>query len=130
MARVKYRTFGGGGSHGIRQPWWAIDYPFAEEHFFAALRRVTNITVADREAFVELSDDQIFQYRYCSFRPWASAIGIRRRGRLQTSENISFVAASCWSTIPMGNAIGRSSIRPFDEYFRIGKSSKFRMTIP
>jgi hypothetical protein len=64
MARVKYLTFGGGGSHGIRQPWWAIDYPYAEEHFFAALRRVTNITVADREAFVELSDDQIFQYPF------------------------------------------------------------------
>jgi hypothetical protein len=64
MARVKYLTFGGGGSHGIRQPWWAIDYPYAEEHFFAALRRVTNITVADRETFVELSDDQIFQYPF------------------------------------------------------------------
>ena len=41
MARVKYRTFGGGGSHGYWQPWWAIDYPLAEEHFFPALRRTT-----------------------------------------------------------------------------------------
>src|SRR5215470_11196710 len=64
MARVKYRTFGGGGSHGIRQPWWAIDYPYAEEHFFAALRRSTNVTVADREMFLELSDDRIFQYPF------------------------------------------------------------------
>src|SRR5215469_6490763 len=56
MARVKYRTFGGGGSHGIRNPWWAIDYPFAEEHFFGALRRVTNITVSDVEAQLELTD--------------------------------------------------------------------------
>ncbi len=34
LARVKYRTVGGGGSHGYYQPWWAIDYPLAEEHFF------------------------------------------------------------------------------------------------
>ena len=49
LARIKYKTSGGAGSHGIIQPWWAIDYPYAEEHFFAALRRVTNITVADEE---------------------------------------------------------------------------------
>src|ERR1051326_3458673 len=64
MARVKYRTFGEGGSHGIRQPWWAIDYPYAEEHFFAALRRSTNITVADQKVFLELSDERIFQYPF------------------------------------------------------------------
>ena len=64
MARVKYRTFGGAGSHGLIQPWWAIDYPYAEEHFFAALRRVTNLTVADEEAQLELSDDRIFQYPF------------------------------------------------------------------
>ena len=34
MVRMKYRTFGGAGSHGIIQPWWAIDYPYAEDHFF------------------------------------------------------------------------------------------------
>src|SRR5437016_14204445 len=62
MARVKYRTFGGGGSHGYFQPWWAIDYPLAEEHFFAALRRSTNLQVADEERHLELSDDQIFEY--------------------------------------------------------------------
>jgi len=27
MARIKYKTYGGAGSHGIIQPWWAIDYP-------------------------------------------------------------------------------------------------------
>ncbi len=64
MARVKYRTFGGGGSHGLIQPWWAIDYPFAEEHFFAALRRVTNLTVSDVEAQLELTDPRIFQYPF------------------------------------------------------------------
>src|SRR5262252_10457681 len=64
MARVKYRTFGGAGSHGIIQPWWAIDYPYAEEHFFAALRRVTNVTVADDEAHVELTEDRLFEYPF------------------------------------------------------------------
>ena len=34
LARVKYATRGGGGSHGYYQPWWAIDYPLAEEHSF------------------------------------------------------------------------------------------------
>src|SRR5204863_5205023 len=64
MARVKYRTFGGGGSHGYFQPWWAIDYPLAEEHFFPALRRSTNIQVADDERQLELSDDRIFEYPF------------------------------------------------------------------
>src|SRR5262249_1682903 len=64
MARVKYRTLRGGGSHALVQSWWPIDYPYAEEHFFAALRRVTNLPVSDTEAFVELTDDSIFQYPF------------------------------------------------------------------
>src|SRR5437762_5589471 len=64
MARLKYRTFGGGGSHGYWQPWWAIDYPLAEEHFFPALRRTTNIQVSDEERHLELSDDRIFEYPF------------------------------------------------------------------
>jgi uncharacterized protein DUF4159 len=64
MARVKYRTFGGGGSHGYFQPWWAIDYPLAEEHFFPALRRLTNLSVSDEERHLELSDDRIFDYPF------------------------------------------------------------------
>ena len=64
MARVKYKTYGGGGSHGYFQPWWAIDYPLAEEHFFPALRRSTNVQVADEERHLELSDDRIFEYPF------------------------------------------------------------------
>jgi len=64
MARMKYRTFGGGGSHGYFQPWWAIDYPLAEEHFFPALRRSTNIQVADEERHLEITDDQVFEYPF------------------------------------------------------------------
>ena len=64
IARVKYRTFGGAGSRGFIQPWWAIDYPLAEEHFLPALRRMTTISVADDERHLELSDDRIFQYPF------------------------------------------------------------------
>src|SRR5215472_12317566 len=64
LARVKYATRGGGGSHGYYQPWWAIDYPLAEEHFFPALRRTTNVQVADDERHLELSDDRIFEYPF------------------------------------------------------------------
>jgi hypothetical protein len=64
LVRMKYRTFGGGGSHGYFQPWWAIDYPLAEEHFFPALRRSTNIQVADEERHVDLADDLIFEYPF------------------------------------------------------------------
>jgi hypothetical protein len=64
LLRMKYRTFGGGGSHGYWQPWWAIDYPDAEEHFFPALRRSTNIQVADEERQYDLNDDRIFEYPF------------------------------------------------------------------
>jgi Domain of unknown function (DUF4159) len=67
MARVKYKTFGGAGSHGIIQPWWAIDYPYAEEHFLAALSRVTEMDVFKDDPFsdhIELSDPRIFQYPF------------------------------------------------------------------
>jgi hypothetical protein len=64
MSRMKYRTFGGGGSHGYFQPWWAIDYPLAEEHFFPALRRSTNIQVADEEIHLDLMDDRIFEFPF------------------------------------------------------------------
>ena len=64
LLRMKYRTFGGGGSHGYFQPWWAIDYPLAEEHFFPALRRSTNIQVADEERQYDLMDERIFEYPF------------------------------------------------------------------
>ena len=64
MARVIYRTYGGAGSRGFIQPWWAIDYPFAEEHFFDALRRLTNMSVSDDSVHLELSDDRIFRFPF------------------------------------------------------------------
>jgi len=64
MARVIYPTSGGGGSHGCSQPWWAIDYPLAEGHFLPALRRMTQMSVADDSVQLELTDDRIFRYPF------------------------------------------------------------------
>src|SRR4051812_6381304 len=64
MVRLIYRTRGGGGSRGIIQPWWAIDYPLAEVHFFNALRRITNLTVAEDSIHLEATDKRIFEYPF------------------------------------------------------------------
>src|SRR5438045_700330 len=64
LARMIYKTFGGGGSHGYFEPWWAIDYPLAEEHFLPALRRMTNLSVADDSKHLEVTDDRIFDYPF------------------------------------------------------------------
>ena len=64
MARIKYRTSASAGSHGFRQPMWAVDYPYAEEHFLEALRRVTKISVAGDERHLDLNDEKIFQYPF------------------------------------------------------------------
>ena len=64
MARMIYRTFGGGGSFGYRQPWWGIDYPMAEVHFLPALQRLTGISVAEDSRHLELIDDRLFQYPF------------------------------------------------------------------
>jgi hypothetical protein len=64
MARIIYRTFGGAGSREFIQPWWAVDYPYAEEHFLTALQRLTNIWTTDDSRHLELSDDRIFQYPF------------------------------------------------------------------
>jgi len=64
LARVMYRTVGGAGSHGIIQPWWAVDYPFAEMHFLPALRRLTNMSVADDSRHLELTDERLFDYPF------------------------------------------------------------------
>jgi hypothetical protein len=64
VARVKYFTRNRAGSHGISQPMWAVDFPYAEEHFFAALRRVTNIQVAENSIHLELTDKRIFDYPF------------------------------------------------------------------
>jgi hypothetical protein len=64
MARVKYSTRNRAGSRGISQPMWAVDYPQAEEHLFAALRRVTNIQIAEDSIHLDLTDNRIFNYPF------------------------------------------------------------------
>jgi hypothetical protein len=59
-----YKTVGGGGSHGYFQPWWAIDYPLADQHFLEALRRMTMLQVAGDSRHLELTDDRIFDYPF------------------------------------------------------------------
>ena len=64
VARIKYATNRTAGSRGISQPMWAVDYPQAEEHLFNAVRRVTNIDVAEDSIHLELSDERIFEYPF------------------------------------------------------------------
>jgi len=64
LARMIYATIGGAGSHGFINPWWAIDYPFAEQHFLPALRRLTNLSVADDSRHLELTDARLFDYPF------------------------------------------------------------------
>jgi hypothetical protein len=59
-----YRTIGGAGSRGFSNPWWAIDYPMAEENFLPALRRLTNLSIADDSRHLPLTDDRIFSYPF------------------------------------------------------------------
>ena len=64
LARMIYRTYGGGGSHGFYEPWWAIDYPLAEEHFLPALRRMTSLSVSEDSRHLEVTNDRVFQYPF------------------------------------------------------------------
>jgi hypothetical protein len=65
MARLAYATRGGcAGSHGYCNDWWAIDYPYAEEHFLPALERMTRAAVAEDSRHLTLADDALFDY------PW------------------------------------------------------------
>jgi len=64
LARMIYSTSGFGGSFGFRQPWWAIDYPQAEEHFLPALHRVTGIDVAADSRHIQVTDPDIFKYPF------------------------------------------------------------------
>jgi hypothetical protein len=64
MARLAYASYGCAGSRGFCNPWWAIDYPLAEQHFLPAVERMTRIQVSSDSRHVTLSDDALFDY------PW------------------------------------------------------------
>ncbi len=64
LARVIYRTMGGGGSRGFVNPWWAIDYPGAEAHFLPALARLTRIETSKDSRHLSLSDPELFNFPF------------------------------------------------------------------
>lgn len=84
MGRMIYRTSGGGGSHGFWEPWWAIDYPEAEDHFLVALRRMTSIEVSQDSRHLEITNPRVFQY------PW---IWLQQPGRGYWNPNDQEAAA-------------------------------------
>ena len=59
---------------GPGRPWWAIDWPEAEFHFIAGIKRYTNIDVAADSKHLKLTDDAIFDY------PW---LFVQQVGRWQ-----------------------------------------------
>lgn len=63
LVRLVYGRLGG-GFRGYFNSWWAIDYPMAEVHFLPALRRLTNLEVADDSRHLEVIDDRIFAYPF------------------------------------------------------------------
>ncbi|MSO19190.1 MAG: DUF4159 domain-containing protein [Acidobacteria bacterium] len=64
MGRMIYSTRGGAGSRGYINPWWAVDYPMAEEHFTIAVNRLTNISSFGDSRHVELTDPRLFDYPF------------------------------------------------------------------
>ena len=64
MARMIFGGMSGAGFRRFFNSWWAIDYPMAEAHFLPALRRLTNLSVADDSRHLEVTDDRIFDYPF------------------------------------------------------------------
>jgi len=64
LVRVQYATRGGGGSRGYFNPWWAIDFPLAEQHFLRALGRMTNVSTAPDSLSLLLTDERIFTHPF------------------------------------------------------------------
>jgi len=62
---------------GPGRPWWRIDWPEAEQHFIAGVRRYTSIDVAADSAHISLTNDSVFDY------PWLLA---QQVGRWQLSD--------------------------------------------
>jgi hypothetical protein len=63
IARLIYNTNVHSG-WGPGRPWWAIDWPDAEEHFTDGVLRYTKIDVARDSRHIRLGDEALFDY------PW------------------------------------------------------------
>ena len=49
---------------GPGRPWWAIDWPDAEQHFTDGVRRYTNINIAPDSRHIRLTDNALYDF------PW------------------------------------------------------------
>jgi hypothetical protein len=57
---------------GGQRPWYAIDWPEAEDHLSQGLRRLTRLDVANDSVHIQTLDDRIFDY------PWLFAQQVGR----------------------------------------------------
>ena len=70
MARLM--PSGAQASLGGWRPWYAIDWPEAEDHLSQGLRRLTRLEVANDSVHIQTLDDRIFDY------PWLFAQQVGR----------------------------------------------------
>jgi Domain of unknown function (DUF4159) len=82
MARLAYYARGCAGSRGWCNPWWAIDYPYAEAHFLPAVERMTRIEVAPDSRHFTIDDEYLFDY------PWLFVQQPGRGDWLPQGENL------------------------------------------
>ena len=65
FVRIRFESGQSGGQSwgwGRGGAMWAHDYPVAEENFYVALKRTTNIQVEEPYIVLELSDDRIYEH--------------------------------------------------------------------
>ena len=77
IARLIFNTNAFSG-WGPGRPWWAIDWPDAEEHFTAGVLRFTNIDVARDSRHIQLTDQALFDF------PW---LFVQQVGRWHINNN-------------------------------------------
>ena len=75
IARLIYQSRARAG-WGPGRAWWRIDWPEAEDHFLAGVKRYTAMDVAPDSVHVSLLDDAVFEH------PWLFA---QQPGRWQLS---------------------------------------------
>src|SRR3989442_7383225 len=61
-----HRGWGYSSREGMGSGWWLVDWPNAENHFTAGVRRLTRIEAGDPR-HLRLTDDRLFDY------PWIYA---------------------------------------------------------
>ena len=128
MARVVYRTWGGAGSRGYRQPWWAIDYPMAEAHFLPALDRLTNLSVADDSRHLEVIDDRIFAYPFLFMQQVGQGNWDPNKLEAESLREYLLRAGFWWSMTSTASMTGPCSSPRCGGCCRAGRSSRSRTT--